>query len=218
MTAVVEVIVAAAEEVEPQNWRVERKGAVEVAVAAMVAKAGADCIERTDQMDNTLKQVGLSQGQAEGPWKAEEEVGRNYQVVAAEADTDTAAAAVAEEEFATKIQNPNVDNSNSTAFGNNPNSEHTDSPELAAAAAVATPDVAAGSDLLAPSAVVAEGQKLTEMVEEMACTTPLTHLLFHYNSKILLLYSETLGYIKHRTFEIYNSRVFRFMHCIQVHL
>lgn len=138
----------------------------------MIAKPVADYIENTDQLDNTLEQGG--QGQAEWVMKVEEEVETNYPVAEAEEDTDTAAAELAAEKFDSAAAEDYIadDNSNWEAFGNIPNSENTDSLELVAAAAeVAGPEVAKDSDLWALTAADGE-QKLAEVEEEMACTTP----------------------------------------------
>lgn len=142
-------------------------------MAAMVAKAGAGYTGSTDQMNNTLEQAG--QGQAEGARKSEEEeeVGRTYPGEAAEEDTDTVAV-LAAEGFDSAEDCMAADNSNLEAFENNPNSENTDSLEIVVAAEGARPEVAKDSDSWAlAAAVVADEQKLTEVAEEMACTTPL---------------------------------------------
>lgn len=147
-------------------------------MAARVAKAGADCTGSTDQMDNTLEQAG--QGQAAGARKSEEEeVGRTYPGEAAEEDTDIVAVLAAAEFDSAEEDCMAADNSNLAAFENNPNSENTDSLEIVAADEGARQEVAKDSDSRAPAAAaaaaeeVAEEQKLTEVAEEMAYTTPL---------------------------------------------
>lgn len=146
-------------------------------MAAMVAKAGADYTGNTDQMDNNLEQEG--QGQSEGARKSEEEeeevVGRNYPGEAVEEDTDIVAVLAAEGFDSAEEDCMAAENSNLEAFENNPNSENTDSLEIVVAAEGARLEVAKDSDLWAPvaAAAAAEEQKLTEVAEEMACTTPL---------------------------------------------
>lgn len=94
---------------------------------AMVVKVGADYTGNTDQKDSTLEQA---EGANFGALKAEEEVGRNCQVEAAEEeDTDTAAELAAEafdsllaEDYIAvvrKVQTQKLENWDWDSFGNN---------------------------------------------------------------------------------------------------
>lgn len=161
----------------------------------VAAKAGADYIESTDQIDNTLFQMEheLAVEACFGEWKAVEEEGMNYLEVGVVAETGIAAAetvigeegdelvevfdSVAEEDYTLDVDNLYLDasgNNSAAAEIENPIPESTGF--LALVAAV-------GAQQEVDLREVAEGQRLTEQVEETVCRTPCIHYVwFSYYS------------------------------------
>lgn len=155
----------------------------------VAAKAGADYIESTDQIDNTLFQMEheLAVGACFGEWKAVEEEDMNYLEVGVVAETGIAAAetvigeegdelvevfdSVAEEDYTLDVDNLYLDASGNNSAAaeieiENPSPESTGF--LALVAAV-------GAQQEVDLREVAEGQRLTEQVEETVCRTPCIH-------------------------------------------
>lgn len=157
----------------------------------VAAKAGADYIESTDQIDNTLFQMEheLAVEACFGEWKAVEEEGMNYLEVGVVAETGIAAAetvigeegdelvevfdSVAEEDYTLDVDNLYLDASGNNSAAaeieieiENPIPESTGF--LALVAAV-------GAQQEVDLREVAEGQRLTEQVEETVCRTPCIH-------------------------------------------
>lgn len=189
---------AVVEVVEQKNQGAGRKGVEEV----VAAKAGADYIESTDQIDNTLFQMEheLAVRACFGEWKAVEEEGMNYLEVGVVAEIGTAAAEtvigeevdelaevfdfVAEEDY----YNLDVDNLQSDASGNNSAAAEIEIEiEIEIEVEVESKNpIPESTDFLALVAAVgaqqevdlrevAEGQRLTEQEEETVCRMPCIH-------------------------------------------